>query len=40
MNNTVPESNADSANDREESVTYSDEIIVSLIFFRFIRFVM
>ena len=30
MNNTVPESNADSAQDREESVTYSYEIIVSL----------
>ena len=32
MNNTVPESNAGSAQDHEESVTYSDEIIVSLIF--------
>ena len=26
MNNTVPESNVDSAQDREENVTYSDEI--------------
>ena len=32
MNNTVPEINADSAQDRENSVTYSDEIIVSLNF--------